>query len=100
MTGVSAIALRESLDEWGERLRQVEQPIFKERLQVLYWLKQAQAPSVSQIAVVIDRLKRRKLFNHFISPQILRSRFVVCLCKIITGWQNPGFCSPMNGLNY
>jgi len=55
MAGVSAIAIRESLEELGERLRQVEQPILKERLQVLYWLKQAQAPSISQIAVAIGR---------------------------------------------
>jgi hypothetical protein len=32
---VSRIAIRESLEELGERLRQVEQPILKERLQVL-----------------------------------------------------------------
>ena len=55
MAGVSTIAIRESLEELGERLRQVEQPILKERLQVLYWLKQAQAPSISQIAVAIGR---------------------------------------------
>jgi L-alanine-DL-glutamate epimerase-like enolase superfamily enzyme len=55
MAGVSAIAIKESLEELGERLREVEQPIHKERLQVLYWLKQAQAPSVSQIAVAIGR---------------------------------------------
>ncbi|MEX0272737.1 helix-turn-helix domain-containing protein [Leptolyngbyaceae cyanobacterium UHCC 1019] len=55
MAGVSAIAIKESLDELGERLRAIEQPILKERLQVLYWLKQAQAPSISQIAVAIGR---------------------------------------------
>jgi transposase len=55
MAGVSAIAIKESLDELSEHLRQTEQPMLKERLQVLYWLKQAQAPSVSQIAVAIGR---------------------------------------------
>ncbi len=55
MAGVSAIAIRESLEELGERLRVVEQPILKERLQVLYWLKQAYAPSISQIAIAIGR---------------------------------------------
>ncbi|KAM3114677.1 helix-turn-helix domain-containing protein [Phormidesmis sp. 146-33] len=55
MAGVSAIAIKESLDELGERLRQTDQPILKERLQVLYWLKQAQAPSICQIAVAIGR---------------------------------------------
>ncbi|MBM0740764.1 helix-turn-helix domain-containing protein (plasmid) [Phormidium sp. CLA17] len=55
MAGVSAIAIKESLEELGTRLRAVEQPILKERLQVLYWLKQAHAPSVSQIAIAIGR---------------------------------------------
>lgn len=55
MAGVSAIVIKESLEELGNRLRAVEQPILKERLQVLYWLKQAQAPSISQIAVAIGR---------------------------------------------
>ena len=69
MAGVSAIAIKESLDELGERLRQVEQPILKERLQVLYWLKQTQAPSISQIAVAIGRHRGRvqrwlALFGH------------------------------------
>jgi len=36
MAGVSTIAIKESLDELGERLRQTEQPMLKERLQVLY----------------------------------------------------------------
>jgi hypothetical protein len=52
---VSRIAIRESLDELGKRLRQVEQPILQKRLQVLYWLKQPQAASISQIAVAIGR---------------------------------------------
>ncbi|MBM0741645.1 helix-turn-helix domain-containing protein [Phormidium sp. CLA17] len=55
MAGVSAIVIKESLEELGTRLRTVEQPIVKERLQVLYWLKRAQAPSISQIAVAIGR---------------------------------------------
>ena len=51
MAGVSAIVIRESLEELGTRLRTIEQPVLKERLQVLYWLKQSQVPSISQIAV-------------------------------------------------
>ena len=54
MAGVSAIAIKESLDELGDRLQQVEQPILKEQLQVLYRLKQAQPPIISQIAVCFD----------------------------------------------
>jgi hypothetical protein len=32
MAGVSAIAVKESLEELGERLRETEQPILKERI--------------------------------------------------------------------
>ena len=55
MADVSAIVIRESLEELGTRLRTIEQPVLKERLQVLYWLKQSQVPSISQIAVAIGR---------------------------------------------
>jgi transposase len=55
MAGVTSIIVKESLDEITERLRQTSQPIVKERLQVLYWLKQEQAPSISKIAKAIGR---------------------------------------------
>ena len=55
MADVSAIVIRESLEELGTRLRTIEQPVLKERLQVLYWLKQDTAPSISAIAKAIGK---------------------------------------------
>jgi transposase len=55
MAGVTSIIITESLDEIAERLSQTSQPIVKERLQVLYWLKQEKAPSISKIAKAIGR---------------------------------------------
>ncbi len=55
MTGVTAIIVKESVEDLAERLRQTSQPIVKERLQVLYWLKQEKAPSISKIAKAIGR---------------------------------------------
>jgi transposase len=55
MAGVTSIIVKESLEEIAERLRQTSQPIVKERLQVLYWLKQEKAPSISKIAKAIGR---------------------------------------------
>ena len=45
MAGVTSIDVKESLDDLAEKLRHVETPTAKERLQVLYWLKQDKAPS-------------------------------------------------------
>lgn len=50
MAGVTSIEVKESLDELVEQLRQAETPTAKERLQVLYWLKQEHAPTISAIA--------------------------------------------------
>lgn len=50
MAGVSAIQVEESLDELAEQLRQAKTSTAKERLQLLYWLKQESAPSISAIA--------------------------------------------------
>jgi hypothetical protein len=55
MAGVTSITIAESLDEITARLHQTSQPIVKERLQVLYWLKQEKAPSISKIAKAIGR---------------------------------------------
>jgi transposase len=55
MAGVTAIIVKESLEEISERLRKASKPIVKERLQVLYWLKQEKAPSISNIAKAIGR---------------------------------------------
>jgi transposase len=55
MAGVTSIIVKESLEEIAQRLSQASKPIIKERLQVLYWLKQAKAPSISNIAKSIGR---------------------------------------------
>lgn len=55
MTGVTSVEVRESLDDLAEQLGQAETPIAKERLQVLYWLKQEKAPSISAIAKAIGK---------------------------------------------
>jgi transposase len=55
MAGVTSIIVKESLEEIGKRLSQASKPIIKERLQVLYWLKQEKAPSISNIAKSIGR---------------------------------------------
>jgi len=48
MAGVTSIEVKESLDDLVEQLRQAETPTAKERLQVLYWLKQEHAPASAQ----------------------------------------------------
>lgn len=55
MVGVTSIDVKESLDELAQQLRQAETPTAKERLQVLYWLKQDNAPSISTIALAIGK---------------------------------------------
>ncbi len=50
MAGVTSIEVKESLDDLAQGLRQSEQATIKERLQVLYCLKQEMAPSISAIA--------------------------------------------------
>lgn len=55
MAGVTSIQVQESLEDLAERLRQAHKPRIKERLQVLYWLKQKKAPSISAIAKAVGR---------------------------------------------
>jgi transposase len=55
MAGVTSIDVKESLADLAEQLRRVETPTAKERLQVLYWLKQDKAPSISAIAKVVGK---------------------------------------------
>lgn len=55
MAGVTSIDVKESLDDLAERLRQAKLPTNKERLQVLYWLKQENAPSISAIAQAVGK---------------------------------------------
>lgn len=55
MVGVTSIEVKESLDDLVERLRQAETATAKERLQVLYWLKQQNGPTISAIAKAIGK---------------------------------------------
>ena len=55
MAGVTSIEVKESLDELVQQLQQVETPTDKERLQVLYWLKQEKSPSIGAIAKAIGK---------------------------------------------
>ena len=55
MAGVTSIEVQESLDDLTQQLRQAKTPSTKERLQVLYWLKQDKAPSISAIAKAIGK---------------------------------------------
>lgn len=55
MVGVTSIEIKESLDDLAEQLHQAKTPSSKERLQVLYWLKQENAPSISTIAKAIAK---------------------------------------------
>lgn len=55
MVGVTSIVVKESLDELVQQLQNVEKPTDKERLQVLYWLKQENSPSIGAIAKAIGK---------------------------------------------
>lgn len=55
MAGVTSIEVKESLEELAGQLRQAETVSAKERLQVLYWLKQENAPSISAIAQALGK---------------------------------------------
>ena len=55
MAGVTSIKVKESLEELAQLLRQAQQSSTKERLQVLYWLKQEKAPSVSAVAQAVGK---------------------------------------------
>lgn len=55
MVGVTSIQVKESVEELTEQLRQAQTPTVKERLQVLYWLKQENPPSLITIAKAIGK---------------------------------------------
>jgi DNA-binding transcriptional ArsR family regulator len=55
MAGVTSIAVKESLDDLAKQLRQADTSIAKERLQVLYWLKQEKASSICAMARAIGK---------------------------------------------
>ena len=55
MVGVTSIQVEENLEDLTARLRQAKTLKVKERLQVLYWLKQEDAPSISAIAFALGK---------------------------------------------
>ncbi len=55
MVGVTSVQVKENLEDLTERLRQAKTLKAKERLQVLYWLKQEDAPSISAIALALGK---------------------------------------------
>lgn len=55
MAGVTSVEVKESLEELAAQLQQAKTPKEKERLQVLYWLKQDNPPSISTIAKAIGK---------------------------------------------
>lgn len=55
MAGVTSIEVEESFDDLAQQLQQAETPTDKERLQVLYWLKQENAPTIGTIAQAIGK---------------------------------------------
>ena len=55
MAGVTSIKVKESLDDLVQQLRQAKTTTTKERLQVLYWLKQEQTPTISTIAQALGK---------------------------------------------
>lgn len=55
MAGVTSIEVKESLNELAEGVRQAKTPTAKERWQVLYWLKQENAPSISAISKALGK---------------------------------------------
>jgi transposase len=65
MAGVTSIEVKESLDDLTEQLRQAKTLSDKERLQVLYWLKQENAPSINAIAKAIG--KHRNTLQNWLS---------------------------------
>lgn len=55
MVGITSIEVKESLEELARRLQQAKMSKEKERLQVLYWLKQDNPPSIVTIAKAIGK---------------------------------------------
>ncbi|MBD2035181.1 winged helix-turn-helix domain-containing protein [Leptolyngbya sp. FACHB-321] len=50
MVGLTSVEVKESLEALAAQLQPVKTPKDKERLQVLYWLKQDKPPSISALA--------------------------------------------------
>lgn len=55
MAGITSVEVKESLEALAAQLQQAKTPKEKERLQVLYWLKQDNPPSISTLAKAIGK---------------------------------------------
>jgi transposase len=55
MAGITSIEVKESLEDLAVQLQAAKTLKAKERLQVLYWLKQDNAPSILKIAKAIGK---------------------------------------------
>lgn len=55
MVGITRVEIRESVEELAAQLQAQTNPIFKERLQVLYLMKLPNAMSISAISAVVGK---------------------------------------------
>ncbi len=55
MAGITRFEIRESVEELAAQLQTETNPIFKERLQVLYLMKLPNAMSISAISIVVGK---------------------------------------------
>lgn len=78
MAGVTSVEVKESLEELAAQLQQAKTPKEKERLQVLYWLKQDNPPSISTIAKAIG--KHRNTLQTWL--MLYRSRGIEAMLEV------------------
>ncbi|VEP11909.1 conserved hypothetical protein [Hyella patelloides LEGE 07179] len=55
MSGILKIEISESEEQLRKLLKQVHEPLAKERIQVLFWIKTKQAETVNHLATLIGR---------------------------------------------
>jgi hypothetical protein len=55
MSGVIKIEIGETIDDWKQMLKSIENQNVKERLQILYWLKTQQATTIDDIAQLLGK---------------------------------------------
>lgn len=63
MGGITSVEVRESLEELAVHLKQAKTLKEKERLQVLYWLKQENPPSILMLASLHGTCSIKRLGN-------------------------------------
>lgn len=55
MAGITSVKVKESLEELAAQLQEVKTLKARERLQVLYWLKQDNPPNILTLAKAIGK---------------------------------------------